>query len=112
MAQRPQPITDDMEEPDALQDIVQRAETLTIEGVADIERRGLGYLDAGYPLHLRGPAGSGKTTLALRIAAALKRPILLLVGDATFDTSRLVGNEEVTRTRRVVDRYISSVIKV
>jgi gas vesicle protein GvpN len=99
-------------EPDALQLLVRRSEQMATEGLADLERRGLAYLHAGYPLHLRGPAGSGKTTLALRIAEQLKRPILLLVGDAGFDTSRLVGGEEVTRTRRVVDRYISSVIKV
>ena len=85
---------------------------MATEGLADLERRGLDYLRAGYPLHLRGPAGSGKTTLALRLADQLKRPIVLLVGDASFDTSRLVGGEEVTRTKRVVDRYISSVMKV
>ncbi|MGD0105856.1 MAG: AAA family ATPase, partial [Rhodopila sp.] len=100
------------DELDPLQMLVQRIEGMATEGLADIERRGLSYLRAGYPLHLRGPAGSGKTTLALRIAEQLKRPILLLVGDASFDTRRLVGGEEVTRTKRVVDRYISSVMKV
>ena len=100
------------DEPDALQQLVQRTVELATDGLAELERRGLGYLRAGYPLHLRGPAGSGKTTLALRIAEQLKRPIVLLVGDASFDTRRLVGGEEVTRTKRVVDRYISSVMKV
>jgi gas vesicle protein GvpN len=95
-----------------LRRLVQRAEGMATEGLAAFERRGLGYLQAGYPLHLRGPAGSGKTTLALRIAEQLKRPIVLLVGDASFDTRRLVGGEEVKRTKRVVDRYISSVMKV
>jgi len=100
------------DELDPLQTLVRRIEGMATEGLADIERRGLSYLQAGYPLHLRGPAGSGKTTLALRIAEQLKRPIVLLVGDASFDTRRLVGGEEVTRTKRVVDRYISSVMKV
>ena len=100
------------DEPDALQVLVQRAEGMATDGLAGLERRGLEYLRAGYPLHLRGPAGSGKTTLALRLADQLKRPIVLLVGDASFDTRRLVGGEEVTRTKRVVDRYISSVVKV
>ena len=100
------------DEPDALQALVQRTEAMALSGLADFEQRGLSYLQAGYPLHLRGPAGSGKTTLALRIAEQLKRPIVMLVGDASFDTRRLVGGEEVTRTKRVVDRYISSVIKV
>jgi gas vesicle protein GvpN len=100
------------DETDVLQGLVHRAEAMAMEGLADLEKRGLSYLKSGYPLHLRGPAGSGKTTLALRIAEQLKRPIVLLVGDASFDTRRLVGGEEVTRTKRVVDRYISSVIKV
>lgn len=115
MAMRPNPTLAQppADEPDgALAALVKQAETLATEGLAGFERRALGYLRAGYPLHLRGPAGSGKTTLALRIAEALKRPIVLLVGDASFDTRRLVGGEEVTRTKRVVDRYISSVMKV
>ena len=37
---------------------------------------------------------------------------MLLVGDASFDTRHLVGSEGGTRTRRVVDRYISSVMKI
>ena len=100
------------DEADALQRIVQRTAQMATDGLAELERRALNYLRVGYPVHLRGPAGSGKTTLALRIAEQLKRPILLLVGDASFDTRRLVGGEEVTRTKRVVDRYISTVMKV
>ena len=101
------------DDPDAaLLHVVQRAEAATTEGLSELERRATGYLNAGFPLHLRGPAGSGKTTLALRIAERIKRPIVLLVGDASFDTRRLVGGDEVRRTKRVVDRYISSVTKV
>lgn len=96
----------------ALQGLMRRTETMAIAGLADLEQRAKGYLKAGYPLHLRGPAGSGKTTLALRIAGELGRPVVLLVGDTSFDTRRLIGGEEVTRTRRVVDRYISTVMKV
>jgi gas vesicle protein GvpN len=96
----------------ALQGLIAQAEAMATGALVGFERRAIGYLDAGYPLHLRGPAGSGKTTLALRIAEQLKRPIVLLVGDASFDTRRLVGGEDLKRTRRVVDRYISSVTKV
>lgn len=74
--------------------------------------RALAYLDAGFPVHFRGPAGSGKTKTALDLADRLGRPVLLLVGDASFDTAALVGRESGSRTRRVVDRYITSVMKV
>lgn len=80
-----------------------------VEALAD---RALAYLGANYPVHFRGPAGSGKTTLALHLAARLGRPVMLLVGDATFDTRSLVGTEGAMRTKRVVDRYITSVMKV
>jgi gas vesicle protein GvpN len=96
----------------ALLQLVGRAEAMSVDGVAALEHRAFVYLQETYPVHLRGPAGSGKTTLALRIAEKLKQPIVLLVGDASFDTRRLVGGEDVKRTRRVVDRYISSVTKV
>jgi gas vesicle protein GvpN len=110
-AERPPAIPADESDP-ALRQVVQNAEIATSEAIADLERRALSYLGAGYPLHLRGPAGSGKTSLALRVAERLKRPIVLLVGDASFDTRRLVGGDEIKRTKRVVDRYISSVTKV
>ncbi len=74
--------------------------------------RAIGYLRAGYPIHFRGPAGSGKTKLALDLAERLGRPVLLLVGDDSFDTGSLIGAESGTRTRRVVDRFVTSVTKV
>lgn len=97
---------------DPLQRLVRRAASMPEQTLHPLEARGLAYLQSGYPLHLRGPAGSGKTTLALRLAEKLHRPVMLLVGDASFDTRHLVGSESGTRTRRVVDRYISSVMKV
>ncbi len=74
--------------------------------------RALAYLEAGFPVHFRGPAGSGKTKTALDLADRLGRPVLLLVGDASFDTAALIGREAGSRTKRVVDRYITSVMKV
>jgi gas vesicle protein GvpN len=117
MAQRPNQIdrlttAPAAEAEDPMLAVVQRASEQPASGLAAVEARALNYLQSGFPLHLRGPAGSGKTTLALRLADQLKRPVMLLVGDACFDTRHLVGSEGGTRTRRVVDRYISSVMKV
>lgn len=40
--------------------------------------RALAYLEAGYAVHFHGPAGAGKTTLALHTAARLGRPVTFL----------------------------------
>ena len=71
----------------------------------------LGYLDAGFPVHFRGPAGTGKTTLALHVAAQRGRPVVLIAGDEDFSTSDLIGGQYGYHYKRVVDRYIHSVLK-
>jgi nitric oxide reductase NorQ protein len=73
--------------------------------------RALAYLDAGFPVHFRGPAGTGKTTLALHVAAQLGRPVMLISGDEEFVTSDLIGGQQGYSYRKVVDRYIHSVLK-
>jgi len=42
--------------------------------VEDLSRRALTYLEAGYPVHFAGAAGTGKTTLAFHVAAQLAGP--------------------------------------
>ncbi|WP_008311318.1 gas vesicle protein GvpN [Leptolyngbya sp. PCC 6406] len=83
--------------------------TPSVEGIA---RRALRYLQSGYSVHLRGPAGTGKTTLALHLADLLSRPIMLLFGDDEFKTSDLIGNQSGYTRKKVVDNFIHSVIKV
>lgn len=83
--------------------------TPTIERIA---RRALRYLQSGYSIHLRGPAGTGKTTLALHLADLLSRPIMLLFGDDEFKTSDLIGNQAGYTRKKVVDNFIHSVVKV
>lgn len=74
--------------------------------------RALRYLRSGYSVHLKGPAGTGKTTLALHLADLLGRPIMLLFGDDEFKTSDLIGNQSGYTRKKVVDNYIHSVMKV
>jgi nitric oxide reductase NorQ protein len=76
-----------------------------------LSTRALSFLNAGFPLHLRGPAGSGKTTLAFRLAADLGRPAMFLVGDEAMTTADLVGRQSRYQYRKVVDRFIHSVLK-
>jgi nitric oxide reductase NorQ protein len=79
--------------------------------VRALGERAFSYLQAGFPLHLRGPAGSGKTTLAFRLAAQTGRPAMLLTGDASLTTEDLIGRQSGFQRRKVVDRFIHSVLK-
>lgn len=77
----------------------------------EVTQRALAYLKAGFPVHFRGPAGTGKTTLALHVAAQLGRPAMLMVGDEGFSSQDLIGGQFGYRYRRVVDRFIHTVLK-
>lgn len=78
----------------------------------DITQRALSYIKAGFPVHFRGISGSGKTTLAMHIASKIKRPVVMIHGDEEFTTSDLVGGEYGYRFRKVVDRFVSRVMKM
>jgi gas vesicle protein GvpN len=80
--------------------------------IKDITHRALFYIQAGFPVHFRGASGTGKTTLAMHLASKINRPVVMIHGDEEFTTSDLVGGEYGYRIRRVVDRFISRVLKV
>lgn len=76
-----------------------------------IQSRAVAYLRAGAPVHFRGPAGAGKTTLALNVASHLGRPVSLVTGDSRMTSADLIGREIGQRTSHVDDRYITRVQK-
>ena len=80
--------------------------------VKDITNRAISYIKAGFPVHFRGPSGTGKTTLAMHVASKIGRPVVMIHGDEEFTTSDLVGGEYGYRFRKVVDRFVSRVLKV
>lgn len=80
--------------------------------VKELTYRALTYIEAGFPVHLRGASGTGKTTLAMHIASKIGRPIVMLHGDSEYKTSDLVGGEYGFHSRKVVDRFQSRVLKV
>lgn len=79
--------------------------------ITELTKRALNYIKAGFPIHFRGTSGTGKTTLAMHIASKLGRPVILIHGDDQLGTSDLVGGEHGYRYRRLVDNFISRVMK-
>jgi gas vesicle protein GvpN len=93
-------------EPKPMSDFVETAY------IKDITERGLTYIKAGFPVHFRGPSGTGKTTVAMHLAGKIGRPVVIIHGDAEYKTSDLVGSESGYRFRKLDDRFIHSVHKV
>ena len=79
--------------------------------VERLTQRALTYLQIGYPVHLAGFAGTGKTTIAFHIAAKLGRPVVLIHGDDEFAGSDLIGKDVGYRKSKLIDNYIHSVLK-
>ena len=80
--------------------------------IKDITNRAYNYIRAGFPVHFRGPSGTGKTTVAMHLASKIGRPVVLIHGDAEYKTSDLVGSESGYRFRKLDDQFIHSVHKV
>ncbi len=89
-----------------------RADFVQTETVEVLSKRALAYLKAGFSIHFRGPAGTGKTTLALHTAAMLNRPTVMITGDEDMATSTLVGTQHGYHYRKVVNRFIHTVTKM
>ncbi|MGI0494922.1 gas vesicle protein GvpN [Alkalinema pantanalense CENA528] len=85
---------------------------VTTPAIERVTARALRYLLSGFSIHLRGPAGTGKTTLALHLADLLERPMMLMFGDDDAKTSDLIGTQAGYTRKKVVDNYIHSVVKV
>lgn len=81
------------------------------EYIKKIVNRAFLYLNAGFPVHLRGPAGVGKTALAFHIAKKISRPLLYMCGSEEFGSFDLIGGYYGSKKTLVVDNYISSVFK-
>jgi len=89
----------------------QRADFVQSPHVRSLAERATCYLEAGYPVHFSGPAGTGKTTMAMHVAALIGRPVALIHGDDEFGSSDLIGGQLGFRSTRVVDNFIHSVVK-
>jgi len=79
--------------------------------IRELTDRALDYIRAGFPIHFSGPAGVGKTTLALHVAARLGRLAVLVCGDHEFNSSDLVGGLYGYHKRYLKDNFIRTVLK-
>ncbi len=79
--------------------------------VKDITNRGLTYIKAGFPVHFRGPSGTGKTTVAMHLAKKIGRPVVIIHGDAEYKTSDLIGSEQGYNFKKLDDKFIHTVHK-
>lgn len=77
----------------------------------NITSRATLYLESGYPVHLRGPAGVGKTTLAIHIAKKIGKPIYLICGSEEVNNENLIGGYSGLRKSYVEDNFITTVYK-
>lgn len=82
------------------------------EYIKNITNRGFNYIKSGFPVHFRGPSGTGKTTVAMHLASKIGRPVVIIHGDSEYKTSDLVGSESGYRFRKLDDKFIHSVHKV
>ncbi len=97
--------------PVILEQALAEATFVETPAIGDILGRALTYLGCGLAVHLAGPAGTGKTTLALEMARRRGRPVLLIQGDDLLTSADLVGGVYGYRRVRVVDNYVRSVWK-
>jgi len=79
--------------------------------IEKIVHRAMLYASAGLPIHLTGPTGTGKTSIAMQVAARLGRPVVIVHGDEEFGTSDFVGGYQGYSQKSVKDNFIHSVKK-
>ncbi len=69
------------------------------------------WLATGYPVHLIGPTGCGKTSLAMHTAKELNRPVVWINGDESITTTDLIGGYSQIEQESLRDKYIHNVFK-
>ncbi|MDI6884264.1 MAG: gas vesicle protein GvpN, partial [Hadesarchaea archaeon] len=79
--------------------------------VKELEDRVKLWLELGHPVHIIGPTGCGKTTLAMKIAKDLGRPTVWINGDESVTTTDLVGGYSQIEQESLRDRFIHNVFK-
>ncbi len=79
--------------------------------VKNVEKRIKLWLNTGYPVHLIGPTGCGKTSLAMHVANELGRPVVWINGDESITTTDLIGGYSQIEQESLRDKYVHNVFK-
>lgn len=79
--------------------------------VKDIGDRIKLWLKTGHPVHLIGPTGCGKTSLAMHMAKELNRPVVWINGDEAITTTDLIGGYSQIEQETLRDKYVHNVFK-
>lgn len=79
--------------------------------VKNVEKRIKLWLNTGYPVHLIGPTGCGKTSLAMHVANELGRPVVWINGDESITTTDLIGGYSQIEQESIRDKYVHNVFK-
>jgi gas vesicle protein GvpN len=80
------------------------------EQVKKLKERVKLWSKVGYPPHIVGPTGCGKTTLALQVAKELGRPTVWINGDEQMTTSDLIGGYSEVEAESVRDKFVHNVM--
>jgi gas vesicle protein GvpN len=98
----PEPSPETIEERYLVPEVEHFVETEQVKRIKDKVKL---WLNAGYPVHIIGPTGCGKSTLARRVAEELGKPTVWVNGDETMTTADLVGGYSKVETAGVRDRF-------
>ena len=79
--------------------------------VEKLKKRVKGWLSTNYPTHIIGPTASGKTTLAMAVAADLNKKIVWVNGSEAMSTEGLIGDYTKIKRETLKDKYIHNVHK-
>ncbi|TSD14766.1 gas vesicle protein GvpN [Haloglomus irregulare] len=81
------------------------------DAIKQVQTRMERWLDVGRPVHVIGPTGSGKTSLAMHVARERDCPVVWINGDAELTTSDLVGEYAEKERISERDKFIHNVVK-
>jgi len=80
------------------------------EQVRRLKERVKLWIKVGFPPHIIGPTGCGKTTLAMQVAKEMGRPTVWINGDEQMTTTDLIGGYSEMEAESVRDRFIHNVM--